>query len=102
MGRYFRLEDTAYVSSILTLNARGNRKIRLVDDSQIEDMRHSLREEASRDIDEGDCVCIQEGTYASMEGVVDELDGDQAKVVIKEMRSRQPTVDLPVVFLEKA
>lgn len=103
MARYFSLEDTAYVSSVLTLDRKGKRHIRFIDEEQIQEMQDSLREEASRDIEEGDKVRVQEGTYSELTGEVVEFEtGDkEATVRILGMRSKEPVVTLPIVFLER-
>lgn len=103
MARYFALEGTAYVSQVLTIDQKGQRHVRFIDEKQVQKIQDELREEASRDIEEGDLVTVREGVYSELTGeVVDFESGEkEATVKIKGMRTKEPEVTLPIVFLER-
>jgi len=65
----------------------------------VENLRLKLRELVSSDIELGAVVKIQDGLYRGLEGVVIELDSDNAFVLVK-LRSIRIIATLPKVFLE--
>jgi len=71
----------------------------VIQDQDVEDMRQSLREAVSQDIEEGMKVRISHGTYAKLEGEVVGLEGNTAFVHVV-LRSFQAIQTVPRIFLD--
>ncbi len=98
--RYFGLENRGYVSQVMSTfgGPHAMRVTSVIPNSQILVLKHQLRGLVSFDIEIGETVQILDGSYRGLEGVVQELDGDNAYVLI-ELRSIKIIATIPRVFL---
>lgn len=99
--RYFALErESPHVKKVLaTRSPKSIPVLSVVGDRDIDDMRNRLREVLAADIEEGMRVNITQGTYAKLDGLVLDVDEEEAQVLI-EMRSFKVIRSIPRVFLE--
>lgn len=98
---YFDLERLPYVSQVLSSNPGPHRLRRLsvVPNDRIEEMRSKLRKMLAAEIEVGAHVLITDGTYRQLDGVVTGLDDENAFVKI-DLRSLKAVVTVPRLFLE--
>ncbi|MHC4780374.1 MAG: transcription termination/antitermination protein NusG [Planctomycetota bacterium] len=98
--RYFALEKRNYVSQVMSTygGTHAMRVPSVIPNAQILVLKHQLRGLVSFDINVGEDVHILDGAYRGLEGVVQELDGDNAYVLI-ELRSIKIIATVPRVFL---
>lgn len=98
--QFFRLEGTKYVERVMAQNsARGIRVLSVIPDEKIQEMRRKLAEEVATDIVPGMHVLVTDGVYAKLEGVVEDVDEDDA-IVYFALRSLKCIAKIPKVFLE--
>lgn len=96
---YFRLEQTKVVEQVLSQQTRGVRVLSTIPDSHINDLRRRLNQELASDIIPGMEVIVLEGTYAKLQGMVEDIEKDHA-VVKFEFRSLKVFAKVPKVFLD--
>jgi len=98
--RYFALEKRAYVSQVMSTRGgpHGMRVPSVIPNAQILVLKHQLRGLVSFDIQVGETVHVLDGPYRGLEGVVQELDGDNAYMLI-ELRSIKIIATVPRIFL---
>lgn len=98
---YFKLEQKSkLISSVMsTTTESGIRVLSTIKDSEIEEMKRSLRERVSSDIEMGTPVRVLEGVYSGLEGEVIFRHGEHVGIYV-EMRSVQVIVTVPMVSLE--
>jgi len=85
---YFRLEDTPFVRSVISVTGKtkGMRTLACVGDDAIEGIRNSIRREVSQDLIEGMEVRVRTGLFSFLEGTVLDRDGDDI-IISLSMRS---------------
>jgi 5'-3' exonuclease/transcription antitermination factor NusG len=103
--RYFRLESTRYVQSIISrigrgINGRPVRQIACAKDSDIERFRSQIHVEENQGIGVGDIVVVTSGPYRQIQATVieDIPEKEEVSVHIK-LRSKEDIVTLPRSFL---
>jgi len=100
--RYFRLEGTKYIQTIVTVATIGTRSRRLacVKDADIDKFRSQIKSQEDQGIDVGDLVHITSGPYKNLKAFViediPELDSVQIHV---QLRSKDSLVTLPRAFM---
>jgi len=100
--RYFRLEGTKYIQTIVTTATLGTRSRRLacVGDADIDKFRSQIKGQEDQGIDIGDLVHITSGPYKNLKAFViediPELDSVQIHV---QLRSKDSLVTLPRAFM---
>lgn len=99
--QYFALERRPYIASIIHTKAGPHnlRVLSVISDVHIEEMREQLRALVSSDIEVGAEVRVLEGPYKTLQGLVLDIEGDQAIVEIH-LRSLELILTIPRVFLE--
>ena len=100
---YFQLEDSAYVSRVLSRDERIGRFLIYVPNDKIQHLKDRLREQTLRDFEDGDTVEIIEGAYQNLEGTIIEFKegDDKAFIKIHDLISIDTIVELPLQFLRK-
>lgn len=99
---YFRLEKKPHVAKVLSSQEGGSWKIRtplVVANAQIKNLRRHLQEQAAVGVSVGDEVRVLHGRYRNLDGVVQDLQGENASVEIK-LRSLELITPIPRIFLE--
>ena len=98
---YFALERQAYVERVLSTKGGpyNMRHLSVIANSYIQDLRIKLQELASADIPCNASVRITDGPYQRLEGVVQELVGSNAYVLVN-LRSLTMILTIPKIFLE--
>lgn len=97
---FFRLEGTKYVDKVMAQTSeRGIRVLSAIPNERIREMRRQLSEELATDIIPGMSVVVTEGTYAKLEGMVEDIEEDDAMIYFN-MRSLQCIAKIPKVFLD--
>jgi transcription antitermination factor NusG len=102
-GFYFDLEDSPYVSKVLTRNESNGRFLVYVSHDEILKLKERLRDQTIRDLKEGDTVEVTSGAYSSLEGTVIDFTQDNTHALIKihDLVSLDTIVELPLQFLQK-
>jgi transcription antitermination factor NusG len=111
---YFDMEDTPYVSKVLSNKTSSGRRIMYADNSEIEGLKDKLREKTVKNIESGDRVIVTDGVWENLEGEVigqadpEDLDEEQLEefedhiyVSIEGLESIESVVTLPKAFLKK-
>lgn len=99
---YFRLEKKSHVAKVLSSNEGGSWKLRVpmtVPNSKILDLQRQLQEQASVGVSMGETVRVLHGRYRNLDGIVKDIQGDNASVEIK-LRSLEIIANIPRAFLE--
>jgi len=96
---YFALERKFYINKVMSTKPHGMRVLSVISNSHITGLRKKLKQLTSSDIEVNTPVRVIEGNYASLEGVVILLQGNDAFVKV-ELRTLNLIVQLPRVFLE--
>ena len=97
---FFKLENTKYIASVLTVTDKYSRRIAPVYDKNIEQMKTQLRVETDQGIQVGDDVLIMSGAYNGITGkVIEEIPESDAVQVHISLRSKQALITLPRSFL---
>jgi len=98
---YFALErDCPHVKKVLASPGPSNIPVlSVIGDKDVDEMRSQLRQVVSADIDVGMRVSVTQGTYAKLDGLVMDVDENEAQVLI-ELRSFKLIRSIPRVFLE--
>lgn len=93
---YTKLENTRFVQSALTGISEGKRRLAIVPTTDIDRMRHQLKQEVDQGIGVGDKVLITTGAYRNIEAaVIEEIpERDEVQVHVS-LRSKQAIVTLP-------
>lgn len=96
---YYNLEQGPYVRRVLTTRApNGMRALKVLPDSEIQNLKRKLAEQVSSDIIEGMQVLVTEGTYGRLRGEVLDVDDEDASVRFT-LRSIDLIARIPRVFL---
>jgi 5'-3' exonuclease/transcription antitermination factor NusG len=99
--RYFRLEGTRHIQTVLTEFRSNKRQLSCVTDADIDHMREQIRQETDQGIGVGDLVCIISGPYRNIEAtVIEDVPEDGVVVVHVKLRSKESLVPLPRSFLK--
>lgn len=99
-GYYLKVENTKYVTSVLTVPSGKVRKISTVRDSDIEKMRRQIHVETEQGIEVDDEVEVMSGAYRGIRGkVIGEIKENDSVQVYIHLRSKQAIVTLPRSFL---
>ena len=98
--RYFRLEQTKLVESVMaTKDRRGLKVLATIPDAKVRELRRQLSQEVSSDLIPGMGVLVTDGIYSRLEGKVVDTDGDYA-VVRFALRSLEIISKVPKIFLD--
>jgi len=104
--RYFRLEGSRYVQSIIShvgrgLNGRLVRQIACAHDTDIDRFRRQIHVEENQGIGVGDIIVVTSGPYRQIQATVieDIPEKEEVSVHIK-LRSKEDIVTLPRSFLQ--
>jgi 5'-3' exonuclease/transcription antitermination factor NusG len=100
--RYFRLEGSKYIQTIVTAPTMGSRSRRLacVQDADIEKFRRQIKTQEDQGIDVGDLVMITSGPYKNLKAfVIEDIPENDAVQVHVQLRSKDSLVSLPRAFL---
>lgn len=100
--RYFDLEDTVYVRSVLSKEEPSGRYLRYVPNSTVRELEERLAELAARKIERGDRVRITEGSFSQLVGEIRDVwpETSTATVHVVDLESMEVIVELPFQFLE--
>lgn len=100
---FLKLENTRYISSILTVSKGGNgvRSIACILEADIEKMRRQIQVETEQGIEIGDEVEIMSGPYRGITGkVIEEIRENDTVQVFIQLRSKEAIITLPRSFLK--
>jgi len=99
--QYLALEEKSpYVKKVLISRGGGGLPVlSVLPDREVEEMRRKLREHIAADIEANMRVMVNQGTYAKLDGLVIDVDDEEARVLI-ELRSFKVIRSIPRVFLE--
>lgn len=102
-GFYFDLEQTNYVSKILTRDERGSRFLLYIGNEEVKSLRERLRKQTVVNVQEGDIVEIDDGIYEGLEGEILVLyEQDQkAEIQFSQLKSIDTIAKIPLTFLRK-
>ena len=93
-----RLRQSPHVRRVLTRGTGIRKVIETIPDTNIRDLRERLNAMVGAEITEGMAVRVVDGLLVGIVGVVVELDGDHASVLV-EMRSLHAVKDFPRFYL---
>lgn len=97
---YLKVENTKYVTSVLTFKSGKIRKISTVMDADIEKMKRQIHVETEQGIEVDDEVEVMSGAYRGIRGrVIEEIKESDSVQVYISLRSKQSLVTLPRSFL---
>jgi 5'-3' exonuclease/transcription antitermination factor NusG len=99
--KYFRLEGSRYVQSVVTMSGRPHsRKVAFIDDGAIEKFQQLIKLQDDQGIEVGDVVMITSGIFKNIKAtVIDEIEEMQSVQVAVHLRSKEDLVTLPRSFL---
>lgn len=100
--RYFRLEGTKYIQTIVTTPSVGtkSRRLAVVQDADIDKFRRQIKVQEDQGIDVGDLVAITSGPYKNLKAlVIEDIPEQDAVQVHVQLRSKDSLVTLPRAFL---
>ena len=100
--RYFRLEGSKFVQSIVTQTVLGTkvRKLACVQDADIDRFRAQIHVQEDQGIQVNDLVLITSGPYRNLKAkVIEDLPEEDAVQVYVQLRSKESLVTLPRAFL---
>jgi transcription antitermination factor NusG len=102
-GVYIELENSPYVTKVLSTDSKQGRYLQYVEDIEIQKMTQQLDEQSIREIEVEDEVSICSGVYEGLQGIVKGMDDvkETAYVEILNLTSLNTYVPLPVQFLTK-
>jgi transcription antitermination factor NusG len=100
---YYRLENRPYISRVMSTNTGPHhmRTLSVIPDSEIEGLKRQLQAEIGMLVSVGDRVRVVEGTYRSLEGIIQGRDEENAFVEF-DFRSMLSVATVPLAFLESA
>jgi 5'-3' exonuclease/transcription antitermination factor NusG len=102
--RYYKLEGSRYVQTVITSIGRSNgravRQLACATDAEIDKFRNQVRAEENQGIGVGDLIVVTSGPYRQIQATVieDIPEKDEVSVHIK-LRSKEDIVTLPRSFL---
>lgn len=100
--RYFDLEDTIYIQTVLSQEEADGRYLRYVPHSTVQELETKLQRLVSRSIQPGDQVCITQGAYSQLMGKILHVfpEDERATVHVTDLESMEVIVELPYQFME--
>ena len=104
-ARYFRLEGSRYVQTVISTIARGSngrpvRQISCAKDSDIDRFRNQIHVEENQGIGVGDIIVVTSGPYRQIQAtVIEDIPEKEEVTVHVKLRSKEDLVTLPRSFL---
>ena len=104
-ARYFRLEGSRYVQTVISTVGRGSngrpvRQIQCAKDSDIDRFRSQIHVEENQGIGVGDIIVVTSGPYRQIQATVIEDIPEREEVTVHvKLRSKEDLVTLPRSFL---